>query len=128
MEGLKDIKPLVAVPDNSLWMVLSIMIGLLLVALLLYLWFKKPKRKRRKQRTPKEQALQNLATIDFDKTKEAVYTFSENLHILLPQEQKEAFEKLLKKLEVYKYKKSVPALSETDKAEMKKMIEEVQHV
>jgi hypothetical protein len=128
MEGLKDIKPLVTVPDDSLWITLSIMIGLLLSALLLYLWLKKPRRKRRKRLTAKEQALKNLETIDFNNTKEAVYTFSENVHLLVPQEQQEAFEKLLKKLERYKYKKSVPTLSEADKNEMKKMIKEVQNV
>ena len=128
MQGLKDIKPLVAVPDHSLLILLGLMIALLIMIGALVAWLKRPKRRRRKKLSPKEKALQTLKAISFEDTKKSVYDFSENMHILIPDEKKEQLQKLLKKLEVYKYKKEVPSLSDADKKVMKSMIEEVGNV
>jgi len=128
MQGLKDIKPLMTVPDHSLLMLLSLVVGLLLLALGLYFWLKKPTRKRRRRLSKREQAAENLKALDFSDTKEAVYNFSENMHVLTDENENETFHKLLEKLEVYKYKKEVPPLSESDKQEMIKMIKEYSNV
>lgn len=128
MQGLKDIKPLVAVPDHSLLLLLSIMIALFIMIVALIVWFKKPKRRRRKKLTTKEQAIHNLKAIDFVDTKKSVYDFSENMYPLLGEQNRERFEKLLEKLELYKYKKEVPSLSTEDKKAMKEMIKEVTDV
>jgi len=128
MQGLKDIKPLMTVPDHSLLMLLSLIAGVLLLALGLYFWLKKPARKRRRRLSKREQAVENLKALDFSDTKEAVYDFSENMHVLTDENDNEAFHKLLEKLEVYKYKKEVPPLSESDKQEMIKMIKEQSNV
>jgi len=128
MQGLKDIKPLMTVPDHSLLMLLSLIAGVLVLALGLYFWLKKPARKRRRRLSKREQAVANLKALDFSDTKEAVYDFSENMHVLTDENDNEAFHKLLEKLEVYKYKKEVPPLSESDKQEMIKMIKEHSNV
>jgi len=128
MQGLKDIKPLMTVPDNSLLMLISLIVALLIIILGLYFWLKKPARKRRKRLSKREQAAENLKALDFSDTKEAVYDFCENMHVLLNDNENEAFHKLLEKLEVYKYKKEAPPLSEADKQEMIKMVKEHTHV
>ena len=128
MQGLKDIKPLMTVPDNSLLMLISLIVGVLVIVLGLYFWLKKPARKRRRRLSKREQAAENLKALDFSDTKEAVYDFSENMHVLIDEKENEAFHRLLDKLEVYKFKKEVPALSESDKQEMIKMIKEHSNV
>ena len=128
MQGLKDIKPLMTVPDHSLLMLLSLIAGVLVLALGLYFWLKKPARKRRRRLSKREQAVENLKALDFSDTKETVYDFSESMHVLTDENENETFHKLLEKLEVYKYKKEVPSLSESDKQEMIKMIKEHSNV
>jgi len=128
MQGLKDIKPLMTVPDNSLLMLISLIAGVLVIVLGLYFWLKKPARKRRRRLSKREQAAENLKALDFSDTKEAVYDFSENMHVLTSESENEAFRRLLEKLEVYKFKKEVPPLSGSDKQEMIKMIKEHSNV
>jgi len=128
MQGLKDIKPLMTIPDHSLLILISLIVGILVIALGLYLWLKKPTRKRRRRLSKREQAAENLKSLDFSDTKEAVYDFSENMHVLTNESENEAFHRLLDKLEVYKYKKEIPPLSESDKQEMIKMIKEHSNV
>lgn len=125
MEGLKDIKGFVAVPDQSFFyfmLTLSGVVLLLSLLLVLFLWYRKPKRKR-KRLTSKEQAIINLKAIDFTDTKEAVYSFSENAQHIVDEH--EGLQSLLLQLERYKYKKEVPSLSLEDKAEMQKLIKEL---
>ncbi len=58
MEGLKDIKEIVEVTDNSLWQLLgTIFISLILILLLLYLIKKLFFTKKRKKLTLKDKAL-----------------------------------------------------------------------
>ncbi len=128
MQGLKDIKPLVEVPDHSLLVLLLIMIALVALGIGLYLWYKKPRRRRRKKPTARELAQEQLKTLDFTDTKKAVYDFSEAMHLLIPDEKKETLQALLKKLEIYKYKKSIPTLSDEDKNAMQAMIKELGNV
>ena len=125
MQGLKDIKPLVEVPDNSLLILMLIMIALLILTIGAYIWYKRPRRRRRKKPTPRELAQGKLKGLDFTDTKKAVYDFSEAMHLLIPDEKKTALDALLKKLEIYKYKKSIPALSDEDKNSMQAMIKEL---
>ena len=125
MEGLKDIKGFVEVPDQSfLYFMLTLFGGLvLLLALIaLFVWYRKPKR-RRKRLSAKEQAILNLKAMDFNDTKEAVYTFSENAQII--KEEDEGLKVLLEKLEMYKFQKEVPSLRNEDKEVMQKLIKEL---
>ncbi|WP_345988910.1 hypothetical protein WCX18_01375 [Sulfurimonas sp. HSL1-2] len=105
---LKDIKPIVAVPDHSLWILVALVAaGILLLALLGYWFFKRG----RKQTDPKRaEALKRLQALDFSDTKSAVYDFSLLGHFVTTPETESSFRALLAELEPYKYQKSVPAL------------------
>jgi hypothetical protein len=125
MKGLKDIKPLVDVPDSSMYVLILIIISLSVFIGLILWWIKRPKRRRKRKLSPQELAKIELESIDFNNTKNAVYTFSEFMRFLVDNETQQEFEKLINKLELYKYKKEIPSLSLEDKEAMKKMIKEV---
>ncbi len=125
MEKLKDIKALVDVPDYSLVIFIALLVTVLALLVGIYLWTKKSKRRVRRKLTPKEIALQKLKEINFDDTKESVYTFSENMQVLVDKENIDELEKFLETLRRYQYKKSVPSLSEIDKKKMQEWIEKV---
>lgn len=124
MEDLKDIKGgFVEPPDASfLYLMLTIFgtVALLIGLFFLFKWLSKPKRKR-KRLTAKERAIVNLKEMSFDNTKEAVYTFSENIQIVASNDEVKNF---LEELEKYKFRKEVPTLSDDDREKMKKFIEE----
>ncbi len=127
MEELKDIKGLVEVPDSSftdLMMLIGAGVLVLVLLIALVLWLKKPKR-RRHRATPEEIAKAQLQAINFEDTKESVYTFSEATQILAPEHQ--GLRDLLQRLEQYKYQREVPPLSEEDREKMKQIIEEITH-
>lgn len=124
MEELKDIKGIIEVPDYSLWILLSIIVGLLL-CLIFIIYYLKNRRKKRKKPTSKQIAMKNLKEIDFDDTKGAVYTFCENFQYFIDEKNKEAFEQLQKELEIFKYKKEIEKLSEEQINKIKSMIKEI---
>ena len=124
MQGLKDIKGLVEVPDYSLWILLSIVIFVIFfIILIIYLY--KNKRKRKKKPTFEQIARKNLKEIDFSNTKNTVYTFSENFQYFVNEENKEAFKKLQKELAAYKYKKDINELPNKLEENIKKLIKEI---
>lgn len=124
MQGLKDIKGLVEVPDYSLWILLSIVIFVIFfIILIIYLY--KNKRRRKKKLTFEQIARKNLKEIDFSNTKNTVYTFSENFQYFINEENKEAFKKLQKELEAYKYKKDIDELPSKLEENIKELIKEI---
>ncbi len=124
MEELKDIKGIIEVPDYSLWILLSMTTGVL-VFLILAIYFFKNRRKKRKRLTSKQIAMKNLKKIDFDDTKDAVYTFCENFQYFIDEKNEESFEKLQKELEIFKYKKEIEKLSDEEINRIKSMIKEI---
>ena len=122
LKQLKDIKPPVAVPDDSLWITLGLAaLAVLIVAVATLVWYKRrPLKPIRRRKDPKAEAKEKLGAIDYGDTKSAVYTFGEYLPLLIydQPELMEAFEALQKELEPYKYKKAVPPLQ---KRHIKKM-------
>ncbi|MDD2896818.1 MAG: hypothetical protein PHG81_12445 [Aliarcobacter sp.] len=124
MEELKDIKGIIEVPDYSLWILLSIIAGLLL-CLIFAIYYFKNRRKKRKRLTSKQIAMKNLKEIDFDDTKGAVYSFCENFQYFIDEKNKESFEKLQKELEIFKYKKEIEKLSDEERNRIKSMIKEI---
>lgn len=124
MQGLKDIKGLVEVPDYSLWILLSIVIFVIFfIILIIYLY--KNKRRRKKKLTFEQIARKNLKEIDFSNTKNTVYTFSENFQYFINEENKEVFKKLQKELEAYKYKKDIDELPSKLEENIKELIKEI---
>jgi len=128
MEKLRDIKGIVEVPDTSLWWLIGTAAAFIL-ALLLLLWLYRTyfmPRRRRRRKSPEQIAAENLRAIDYGDTKEAVYTFSENMKLLADLKGPiPGLHEMLERLEKYKYKREVPPLSKEDKNRMQKMIKEV---
>ena len=109
MEGLRDIKDIVEVQEYSFEILLSTaLFSLILLFLIIYLL--KNRGKKRKKLTQKEIALRDLQNINYKNTKEIVYTFSQNAHYFLTQENKKEFEIIEKKIEKYKYKRDIPKM------------------
>ena len=121
MEGLRDIKDIVAVHDNSLWILLAILAGVVIFILLAIYLFKN-RRLRKKRKTPKELAKERLKSIDFSDTKSAVYTFCEDGELFVDKMSKETFEDIVNRVQEYKYKKDIPDLDEEIKENMKRFI------
>ncbi len=109
MEKLKDIKDIVEVPDNSIFIVIGLVVTLLIIiSLALYLF--KNRRKRRKKLTQKEIALERLQNIDYSDAKLVVYRFEELSRLFLDDKNRDEFESISKELIIYKYKKDIPPL------------------
>jgi hypothetical protein len=129
LRQLKDIKPPVEVPDDSLWFLIAIAAAVLL--LFSALWYvrrlKRRARRRRRRVDPAVQAKKRLKAIDFSDTKGAVYTFGEAMPLLIGEndELMRRFDALLRELEKYKYKKVVPPLQSGDVKKMKALMKEV---
>ena len=124
MEELKDIKGIIEVPDYSLWILLGLTTGVLLFLIFVIYYFKN-RRKKRKKLTSKQIAMKNLKEIDFDDTKNAVYSFCGNFQYFINEKNKESFEELQKELEIFKYKKEIEKLSNEQKNKIKNMIKEI---
>ena len=125
LKQLKDIKPPVAVPDHSLWLLLGTAAAAAgLAALAWYLWRRRPARKRRRRKSPRQIAREKLSAIDYTDTKGAVYAFGEYLPALIADDPAltEAFEALQKELEPYKYKKEVPPLAPDHEKAMRRLV------
>lgn len=104
---LHDIKGLVAVPDDSLYYFVALLIGLILLliaaAYLLYRYVK-----REKSVNLQKFYLEKLHALDLSKSKESAYALTEYGRLLeKDQPQKVAYEAMLEKLEAYKYQKAV---------------------
>ena len=124
---LKDIKPPVNI-DTTLQEIVIYAgagVGLLVIAILIVLLYLFLFKKKRRKLSKKELALKALEQIDFNSTKDAVYTFSVNSQILASDENKEELNNLLKELQKYKYKKEVAKLSSSDIERMKKFIKKL---
>jgi len=121
---LKDIKPAVNI-DTTLQEVAIYVgagVGLIVIAVLIVLLYLLLFKKRKKRLSKKELALRALKSIDFNKTKDAVYTFSVNAQKLVSEDNKKELEELLQALNKYKYKKEVASLAKEDIEKMKNFI------
>lgn len=120
IEKLKDIKPIVDIPDNSLLIMIGFVFVLIVISTLLYLLFKKPK--RRKKPSFKEIKLKELKELDFSDDKEVAYKFTTDAVHFLNEENKNSYEQIVQKLQPYKYKKDIPAMDKSLKEEIKEFI------
>jgi len=124
MEGLKDIKDIVEVPDHSLWVLLGVIaFALLLLGVLGYLF--KNRRKRRKKPTQKELAKAKLKALEFSNTKEVVYTFEEKATHFLDENRRAEYEAIVKEFTPYKYKREIPPLDGALQKRIEKFIKEI---
>jgi hypothetical protein len=119
---LKDIKPIVEVPDHSLWLFAGIVAAGVIAVLLLILWGVRLRRKRIDRR--RAEALRRLNAIDWNDTKQAVYDFSFLGQFVVSDKTRAQFEALQEALEPYKYRKTVPELPQELKTKMQTFIKE----
>ena len=109
---LKDIKPLLAIPDNSLYLYWGLIgFGALLIVTILFFVMKKLW-ENKKVNLPKTY-LNILKTLDWNDTKHAAYMATHYGRLLATDaRRKELFSQLEPMLEAYKYKKEVDNIDE----------------
>ena len=104
---LRDIKPLVAIPDSSLYLYWGLIsLGVLLIVLLGYFIYRRIDFSKKKDR--QKHYLEALDTTDWSSPKKAAYRATHYGRLLATDERKkELFSQLFPLLEKYKYKKEV---------------------
>jgi len=111
-EQLRDIKPLVEIPDASYllyWLLVLISVAVLAAALLLLV----RKLLRLCQKNLARIYLEELYRIDWNHPKDAAYKVTEYGRLLATDERRqELFAQLVRLLEQYKYRKNVHAVDE----------------
>ena len=104
---LRDIKPLVEIPDSSIYLYWGlIFLGALLIVLLGYLIYRHIDFSKKEDK--QKQYLEALNAIDWSSPKKAAYRATHYGRLLATDERKkELFSQLFPLLEKYKYKKEV---------------------
>ena len=120
---IRDIKPLLLIPDISLYLFIALIgvVTLLLIAVGIFAW-----RWWQKHRhiDPRIGWLQALDRIDYTNPKKAAYIMTKYGRLLAEDKRREEIlEQLLPRLERYKYQKEVPPLDEETKRYMRLFIE-----
>jgi len=106
-QQLKDIKPLLEIPDNSFYLYWGLIILAVLIVLVLVYFTVKKLWKQRKINLAKGY-LEKLKAIDWHDTKKSAYDATHYARLLATDERrKELFSQLEPLLEQYKYKKEV---------------------
>jgi hypothetical protein len=106
-QQLKDIKPLLEIPDNSFYLYWGLIILAVLIVLVLVYFTVKKLWKERKINLAKGY-LEKLKAIDWHDTKRSAYDATHYARLLATDERrKELFSQLEPLLEQYKYKKEV---------------------
>ncbi len=120
---IRDIKPLLPIPDVSLYLLVGMVVaGVLVVGTLLYFGWRWWRSHRKKD--PRLVWLAKLDQIDYDDPKKAAYTMTRYGRLLAEDKRREEIlHQLLPKLERYKYQKEVPPLDEETKRFMRLFIE-----
>ena len=118
MEQLRDIKPLVEIPDFSFYIYLFfIFLATLLAALFIYWIIKKLGQKRIDE---KRAVLEELQSLDLSDAKRVAYAITKKGKILVKDSSTlKIYEELLRRLAKYKYKKDVPPLDSETKRYIK---------
>lgn len=120
---LKDIKPLVEVPDHSVWLLAALVAAAVALIALIVLYLLRRRRARVDRK--RAEALRRLDAINWDDTKQAVYDFSFLGHFVTSPKSEMAFAQIVEELEAYKYRKTVPELGAELKTRMQAFIREV---
>ena len=109
---LRDIKPLLEIPDSSyyIFLLLLVVVGIIVLAVLFFL-FKKFWLNR--QVNMKKVYLKELKAVNWRDSKKAAYAVTELGRKLVEEERSsEIYEQILPMLEKYKYREEVPLVDE----------------
>jgi len=102
---LRDIKPLIEIPDSSVYLYWGLIFLVSLLVIMVGYWFYRKVKREQKINLEKEY-LERLNTIDWDSAKQAAYRATHYGRLLAADERREEiFSQLLPLLEKYKYKK-----------------------
>ncbi len=120
---IHDIKPLMPIPDISLYIFSALVAAGLLAAAVVAMFLWRLWRRGRKA-DPRIAWLRKLDSIDFSDAKRSAYIMTRYGRLLAEDKRRrEILSQLLPRLERYKYKKEVPPLDEETKRFMKLFIE-----
>jgi len=120
---LRDIKPLLPIPDLSFYMLLGVGVAAVTAVAALLVFGTKLWRMFRNQ-DPRFAWLERLERMDMNRPKETAYTMSRYGRLLAKEKrQKEIMAELEARLERYKYRQEVPPLDEETKRYIKLFIE-----
>ena len=123
LKNLRDIKPIVQIPDNSLYIFIAIIITLLIAAAIVATLLKRKMRKpKRFIKTPLELAKERIKNINYSDAKSVTYTFLEDVSQFVNEKNKAEFEAIAKELQAFKYKKDIPPMSNELIERIKKFI------
>jgi len=120
---IHDIKPLIPIPDISIYIFIALIVAGLLVAAAAAI-FALRRWRRHKKTDPRITWLKILDKMDFADAKRSAYIMTRYGRLLAEDKRRqEILSQLLPRLERYKYKKEVPPLDEETKRFMKLFIE-----
>jgi len=112
---IKDIKPMVEIPDMSLWLYWGVVIlGIVILGAALFFLIRRILSLREENRA--RRYLEALHRVEWSDPKKAAYTITRYGRLLATDERrKELFSQLLPLLERYKYRKNVGPVDEETK-------------
>jgi len=117
MNGLKDIKPLMSVPDVTIYYFWGLIILFILsISIIFYFLFKNSHYRIKKRKNlsllQKELALKKLLNLNYKDSKSCVYDFTiASSYLVKNEETKILRDKILKKIDKYKYVRNSPKLT-----------------
>lgn len=122
MDELRDIKPLVQIPDFSLYVLVFVVfvaiLVLVLVAMRVYSHFKNAKKSKIVV------AKKALKELDFTHSKKTAYIITKYASYLIKNSfHQELYDELLGVMSKYKYQKEVPLISDEDREKIKTFLE-----
>jgi len=106
-----------------LYILIAIVLITLIALILIFIFLKRKFRKRRKFfKSNLELAKEKILNIDYNDTKDIVYTFSTEVAKFIDEKNQDRYNQILQKLDIFKYKKEVPQMDESLKQEIKEFI------
>lgn len=124
MGKIKDIKPIVDIPDFSFYA--YIFSSLILVLIIMLLFFELIKIYAKKKIDKRKEMIKELKSLDFSDSKKAAYTITKyGRELVYDDRSYKIFEELLTNLQKYKYRKNPPKMDEDVKKYLRLFIETV---
>lgn len=122
---IRDIKPLVEIPDSTLY-ILIVLVALVAGIIGIVIYFFAKWLKNRNRFNKKKHHLNELKNIDFSDSKSAAYLITFHAKEIVETDRcKKMLVELNEKLEMYKYRKDVESISDEVKVEFERFLEAV---
>lgn len=114
---LNDIKGLVDIPDNSVFIFSALVFFALILLFLLVLFIIKVLKNRKKDL--RKEYFEILENIDFNDSKQSAYTITKYVRLLARNEREQKIaNELIEELALYKYRKEVTTIKKETKAKL----------